>query len=109
MDQSEQLRQRLEARKNGKPLPPIPKEESAPAFQPIPIPKAPQPAPIAITELRSSGSAQVEVTNINISFWRLVTLMVKIAFASIPAAIIVAFITYAIWAAMMQLVLNRHV
>lgn len=108
MDQREQLRQRLEARQNGKPLPPVPKEESEPAFQPIPI-KAPQPAPIAITELLSSGSAQVEVTNINISFWRLVTLMVKIAFASIPAAIIVALITYAIWAAMMELVLNRHV
>lgn len=93
IDQAEQLRRRLEARAKGEPLPPIP--EPDPAFQPPPLKpeSAVQPSETPVfTELKVSGPAQVEVVNINISFLRMVELMVKTAFATIPAALIIAFI-----------------
>lgn len=84
IDQAEQLRRRLEAHDKGLPLPPMTPHPPAPSFQPPPIP--------VMTELKGSGPAQVEVVNINISFWRLVILMVKTTFATIPALIIIGFI-----------------
>lgn len=37
------------------------------------------------------GRVQVIVTDVHISFWSMVELMVKLAFATIPAAIIITF------------------
>lgn len=88
INQAEQIRKRLEARAAGQPVPPAPPPPPAPAFQPTPAPVSPPP----VAKVTLVGPQQVEVVNVNISFWHMVILMVKAAFAAIPALIIIAAI-----------------
>lgn len=97
-DQAEEIRRRLEAKASGQPLPPI-----TPPPQQLPTPPPPiQPATAELARKRrleaaiddTSRAQAVVVVDVKIKFWSLVVLMVKSAFAAIPALFIVAVAWY---------------
>ena len=100
-DQAEEIRRRLEARGAKRADPAKPVTNSRPEFRPPPAPQPDRTQLDAIARQRTMEAASsdptraqpVVVVDVKIKFWSLVTLMVKVAFATIPAAIAV----YAIW------------
>lgn len=101
-DQAEEIRRRLEAHAQGK-TPPPPSQQPDPSlpssFQPS-IPAHQNPAMAETARQRKMAAAiedtsraqPVVVVDVKIKFWSLVVLMIKVAFAAIPATIIVAMI-----------------
>lgn len=101
-DQADEIRRRLEAHAHGK-TPPPPSQQPDPSppssFQPS-IPAHQNPAMAETARQRkleaaiedTSRAQPVVVVDVKIKFWSLVVLMIKVAFAAIPATIIVAMI-----------------
>lgn len=101
-DQAEDIRRRLEARQGGKPYVPPPSEsvsESSLVSKPT-APLAPQTQALARRRkveaaINDIGNAQpVVIVDIKMKFLSMVMFMVKWAFATIPAVIIIAVITW---------------
>ena len=106
-DQAEEIRRRLEAHAKGESLPqPASQPSTPPKFQP-PQPTS-NPAILETTRKRkleaaiedTSHAQPVVVVDVKIKFWSLVVLMIKVAFAAIPAAIIVWMISFLIISAL---------
>lgn len=102
MDQAEEIRRRLEAHAQGKTPPPTSKQSdpSPPSSFRPPIPAHQNPVMAETARQRkmeaaiedTSRAQPVVVVDVKIKFWSLVVLMIKVAFAAIPATIIVAMI-----------------
>lgn len=102
-DQAEEIRRRLEAHAQGKTPPPTSKQSdpSPPSsFQPsIPAHQNPVMAETARQRKMEAAIADISraqpvvVVDVKIKFWSLVVLMIKVAFAAIPAAIIIWIIS----------------
>lgn len=117
MDQAEDIRRRLEARQTGKPYVAPPKNDppSKPVFQGTPSPPVNrQPIDdlarqrkLEVTIEDSSRAQPVVIVDIRMKFWSMVVFMVKIAFAAIPATIIIALIWAAIFATISALLLDK--
>lgn len=103
IDQAEDIRRRLEARQTGNPyVPPESTPTPEPDFQPPP-PITPSREPISdLTRKRRQEAAIADTTHaqpviivdVKIKFWSLVVLLVKMAFAFIPAGIIITIISW---------------
>lgn len=103
IDQAEDIRRRLEARQTGQPfIPPEPiPDPPQPAFQPPAPPVSREPPRKPETSPTAINSPQpVVIVDVKIKFWSLVILMVKGAFAFIPAGIIIAIISSLLFAVM---------
>lgn len=92
----EEMRARVEAEKEAlrakaekETLPPVRKDEPTSR-------QTSQPA--VFTELKETSSGETVITGIKIPFWEMVSFLVELAVASIPAAIIVFFLFAAFWA-----------
>ena len=102
MDQAEEIRRRLEAR-TGAPVAPTPSSSSS--FQAEVSPPHHHPAMTETVRQRKMEAAiqdptramPVIVVDVKIKFWSLVVLMIKVAFAAIPAILVTTLITAAIW------------
>lgn len=103
MDQAEEIRRRLEAR-TGTPVAPATSPSSS-SFQAEVSPTHHHPA-IAETARQRKMEAAIKdparatpiiVVDVKIKFWSLVVLMIKVAFAAIPAILVTTIITATIW------------
>ena len=99
-DQAEEIRRRLEARGAKPAIDPLIEDNAPlpPAFQPTPVAPPIERNPVEniarqrkleATIADPSKAQPVVVVDVKIKFWSLVTLMVKVAFAAIPAIIII--------------------
>lgn len=97
MDQSEELRRRLEARQGGAPYVPPPEFQQKPEPAPVPMPMpANNPKAAALLKKRRLEAAELEpslaqpvvVVDVRIKFWSMMVLLVKLTLAAIPAMFI---------------------
>ncbi|HRF45376.1 MAG TPA: hypothetical protein PLD30_14245 [Candidatus Competibacteraceae bacterium] len=103
IDQAEEIRQRLEARRAGStyiPPPELPEPPPERNLSGKPAEYSAQPSPVtpvlSAPKKTKEGPSEVVIIDVQIKFWSLVVLMVKVAFAAIPAMFIVAAIWWVI-------------